>query len=132
MRIAFFPLLLGLVVLAACGTNEAPASSAGSDCHGSAKKGRAVSDAEKAPVARRSDDCEDENERRGNTCADRRNRFGQAVRAFQVVSWRHKADRLEARGEAIEERLTARAEDLRASARCKAKEIAKEVAVNRD
>ena len=97
MRIAFFPLLLGLVVLAACGTNEAPASSAGSDCHGSAKKGRAVSDAEKAPVVRRSDDCEDENERRGNTCADRRNRFGQAVRAFQVVAWRHKADRLEAR-----------------------------------
>ena len=51
MRIAFFPLLLGLVVLAACGTNEAPASSTGSDCHGS-KKGRAVSDAEKAPVVR--------------------------------------------------------------------------------
>lgn len=132
MRIAFFPLLLGLVVLAACGTNEAPASSAGgssSDCHGS-KKGRAVTDAEKAPVVRKSDDCEEE--RRVTTCADRRNRFGNAVKAFQVVAWRNKANRLEARGEAIEERLTARAEELRAGARCKAKEVAKAVAVNRD
>lgn len=129
MRIAFFPLLLGLVVLAACGTNEAPASSTGSDCHGS-KKGRAVTDAEKAPVVRKSDDCEEE--RRVTTCADRRNRFGNAVKAFQVVAWRNKANRLEARGEAIEERLTARAEELRASARCKAKEVAKAVAVNRD
>jgi hypothetical protein len=131
MRIAFFPLLLGLVVLAACGTNEAPASSTGSDCHGS-KDGRAVTDADKAKVVRKSDDCEEENERRGNTCADRRNRIGNAVKAFQVVSWRHKADRLEARGEAIEERMTARAEELRAGARCKAKEVAKAVAVNRD